>query len=113
MATASIPQRKMSLEIHLPQIVWMGMLEADEGPMLRRLFLRDHSPARQNTADAAHRRHIRPILQKLMNLSTAPGGMLSAELHDPPTSPLADPGGTGLGTPRTIRQRRISLAVAV
>src|SRR5580700_6256818 len=91
----------------------MGMLEAHEGPMLRRLFFRDHSPARQNAADAAHRRRIRPILQKLMNLFAAPSGMLSAELHDPPASPLADPGGTGLGTSRTIRQRRIPLTVAV
>ncbi len=109
---ASLAKREMALEIHLPQIVRPGVLEADMVPRLPGARAVQRAVASQDRGDRGGRRNIRhvPHLQDAPDLAATPGRILAPHPQHLRLHRFGGPGRAGQRTPRPIGQPAIAVS---
>ena len=110
MAAAAAAHRKVALEVHLPQVVGLIVLEALVGFVLGTLGRVDESVSSQDGRDRALGRHalVASILKHPGQHVTSLGGMLSAQVHDELLNLLAGAVRRLKGTLRQVMQTLVS-----
>src|SRR5580700_4958712 len=98
--------REMPLEVHLPQIVRLRMLEPNHRLGTQRGLLVDPVVTPENLRDRAGGRYVldTPVDQPTPNLPTSPGPVRRTHLHNPFLHLRGRLRGLRLRLPRPIRQ---------